>query len=121
MKVKHRYNRADHPMAVHKNEIIRKGNDVIVRMRANAPVYGFQEVKVKKGNKVTFYVTNHDEITDLSHGFNISNYNVNFVVSPYQTKSVTFTADKPGVYWCYCTNFCHALHLEMRMRLIVEV
>ncbi len=120
-KVKHRYNMADHPMAVHKNEIIRKGNDVIVRMTANAPVYGFQEVKVKKGNKVTFYVTNHDEITDLSHGFNISNYNVNFVVSPFQTKSVTFTADKPGVHWIYCTNFCHALHLEMRMRLIVEV
>jgi nitrous-oxide reductase len=119
-KVKHRYDMFEHPLAVTKNEIKRKGNDVIVRMTANAPVYGFQEVRVKKGNRVTFIVTNHDEITDLSHGFNISNYNVNFVVSPFQTKSVTFTADKPGVHWIYCTNFCHALHLEMRMRLIVE-
>ncbi len=90
-------------------------------MTAGAPVFGLQEVKVKQGDKVTLIVTNHDEISDLANGVAISNYDINFVLAPWQTKSVTFTADKPGVFWIYCTNFCHALHLEMRMRFIVEV
>lgn len=118
--VKHRHDMFEHPLAVTKSEIIRKGRHVIVKMTANAPVYGLSEIRVKRGDKVTFIVTNNDEIQDLSHGFCISNYNINFVVAPFQTKSVTFVADKPGVFWIYCTNFCHALHLEMRSRFIVE-
>jgi len=120
-KVKHRYEMFDHPLAVTKSGVERKGKKVTIRMTANAPVYGLQEARVKKGDEVTLIVTNHDEIVDLSNGVAISNYNINFVIAPYQTKSVTFTADRPGVHWIYCTNFCHALHLEMRMRLIVEV
>ncbi len=118
--VKDRYNMFEHPLATTKSGVERKGNDVIVRMTANAPMYGLQEVKVKKGNRVTVIVTNNDEISDLTHGFALERHNISFVISPFQTKSVTFTADKPGVYWAYCTNFCHALHLEMRMRFIVE-
>ena len=119
-KVKHRYELFEHPLAVTKSGVERKGKDVTVRMTANAPLFGLQEVKLKKGDRVTLIVTNHDEIVDLSNGVAISNYNLNFVIGPYQTKSVTFTADKVGVFWIYCTNFCHALHLEMRMRMIVE-
>ncbi len=119
--VKDRYDMFEHPLAVTKNSVERKGKNVTIRMTANAPVFGLQEVRVKKDDKVTLIVTNHDEISDLTNGIAISNYDINFVTAPFQTKSVTFTADKPGVFWVYCTNFCHALHLEMRMRFIVEV
>jgi len=115
-----RYDMFENPLAVRENKVERKGKNVTIRMTAGAPVFGLQEVKVKKGDKVTLIVTNHDEISDLSNGVAISNYNINFVIAPFQTKSVTFTADKPGMYWIYCTNFCHALHLEMRMRFIVS-
>ncbi len=65
-------------------------------------------------------LTNLGKIEELTHGFAIPKYNVNFIVNPQETKSVSFVADKPGVFWCYCTHFGHALHLEMRSRLIVE-
>ncbi|HJO38971.1 MAG: TAT-dependent nitrous-oxide reductase [Vicinamibacterales bacterium] len=110
----------DHPDAVTQSSVTRDGNQVTARLTATAPVFGLQEVEVNEGDEVTFIVTNTDEIPDLAHGFAISNYNVQMVVGPFQTKSVTFTADKPGVYWIYCTNFCHALHLEMRLRFIVH-
>ena len=119
-KVKHRPRMDEHPLATTESAIDRDGNKVTVRLTANAPVYGLQEVVVNEGDEVTFIVTNNDEIPDLAHGFAVSNYNINFVVGPFQTKSVTFVADKPGVHWIYCTNFCHALHLEMRLRLIVK-
>ncbi len=119
-KVKDRPRMDEHPLATTESSIERDGKKVTVRLTANAPVYGLQEVVVNEGDEVTFIVTNNDEIPDLAHGFAVSNYGINFVVGPFQTKSVTFVADKPGMHWIYCTNFCHALHLEMRMRLIVK-
>ena len=50
----------------------------------------------------------------------MNDYNINIVIDPGETKSVTFKADKPGVYAFYCTNFCSALHQEMQGYLLVK-
>ncbi|MES2012916.1 MAG: TAT-dependent nitrous-oxide reductase [Pseudomonadota bacterium] len=102
------------------NRIERNGKRVMVYMTSQAPNFGLPEIKVKHGDEVTITLTNHDKVEDLTHGFGIENYNVNFIVNPQETHSVTFKANKVGVYWIYCTHFCHALHLEMRIRFIVE-
>ena len=102
------------------SKVERNGNKVTVLLAAGAPQFSLPDFKVKRGDEVTIVLTNHDKIEDLSHGLGIEKYNVNFIVNPGETRSVTFKADKPGVYWCYCTHFCHALHLEMRSRMLVE-
>ncbi len=102
------------------SKIERNGRKVTVRLASIAPTYSMPEFTVKQGDEVTIILTNLDTVEDLTHGFGLEKYDINFIVNPQQTASVTFKADKPGVFWYYCTHFCHALHLEMRGRMIVE-
>ena len=122
VKTRQIYNMDDFPNKVTADNagITRNGNKVHVRLMSQAPAFSLPIIKVKKGDEVTITLTNHDKVEDLTHGCAIPTYNVNFIVNPQETKSVTFKADHAGAFWLYCTHFCHALHLEMRSRFLVE-
>jgi nitrous-oxide reductase len=100
--------------------ITRNGTVVDVKMAAVRSTLYPTEIQVNKGDKVSIHITNIEQTTDELHGFAICEYNINLVIDPGETKSVTFTANKSGVFPFYCTNFCSALHQEMQGYFIVK-
>ncbi len=77
-------------------------------------------VTVNEGDVVTFHLTNLERAEDETHGFTVDTYGVHGSFEPGKTASVTFTADRPGVFPYYCTEFCSALHLEMEGILLIR-
>ena len=99
--------------------VTRNGNKVLVKMVAVRSTLTPTDFEVKEGDEVTIAITNIEETTDELHGLGILDYNINIVVDPGETKTVTFKAKK-GVFPYYCTNFCSALHQEMQGYMIVR-
>ncbi|MFB3853797.1 MAG: Sec-dependent nitrous-oxide reductase [Vicinamibacterales bacterium] len=112
-----------HPLAIWDIKdagVSRQGNKVTVKMVAVRSTFTPTAFEVQKGDVVTVAVTNIEQVTDELHGFAILDYNINIVIDPGETKTVTFTATKGGVFPYYCTNFCSALHQEMQGYMIVR-
>ncbi|MCR6628935.1 MAG: Sec-dependent nitrous-oxide reductase [Magnetospirillum sp.] len=107
---------------------VRPGSERVDRKPGKVEVFGTairshftpEIVEVTEGDEVTFHMTNLERAEDETHGFAVSRHNVNLSLEPGKTSSVTFKANKAGVYPYYCTEFCSALHLEMEGYLIVR-
>src|SRR5262249_46457615 len=96
-----------------KEGVVRSGNKVTVAMTAIRTHSTPEHVMIEEGDEVTWRITNLETTQDATHGFCIGGYNINLSLEPGEYEEFTFTADKPGTYPYYCTEFCSALHLEM--------
>ena len=112
-----------HPLAIWDVKdagVTRNGNKVLVKMVAVRSTLTPTDFEIRPGDEVKVAITNIEQTTDELHGFGLLDYNINIVVDPGETKTVTFKADKKGVFPYYCTNFCSALHQEMQGYMIVR-
>jgi nitrous-oxide reductase len=100
--------------------VTRNGRNVLVKMVAVRSTLTPTAFEVQAGDNVTVAITNIEQTTDELHGFGLLDYNINLVIDPGETKTVTFTAKKSGVFAYYCTNFCSALHQEMQGYMVVK-
>jgi nitrous-oxide reductase len=112
-----------HPLAIWDIKdagISRNGKKVTVKMIVVRSTFTPTAIEVQAGDEVTVAITNIEQTTDELHGFGLLDYNINLVIDPGETKTVTFTAKKSGVFAYYCTNFCSALHQEMQGYMVVK-
>lgn len=75
-----------------------------------------REIRVPAGSSITFYLASKD----ITHGFKISNTNINMMVVPGEVSRLTATFDVPGTYNIICHEYCGALHHTMMGQIIVE-
>ena len=103
-----------------KEKIEREGNRVHVFGTMIRSHITPEIVEVNEGDVVTFHLTNLERAEDETHGFTVDTYGIHGSFEPGKTASLTFTADRSGVFPYYCTEFCSALHLEMEGILLVK-
>jgi nitrous-oxide reductase len=97
----------------------RNGNQVEIWMTSIRSHFNPEHVEIREGDHVTWHLTNLERTVDAVHGFAVPAYNINLSLEPGETITFEFEADKPGVFSFYCTEFCSALHLEMKGYLMI--
>lgn len=111
---------SDYKTNAGKERVVRDGKRVHVYATVIRSHITPDTIEVEQGDVVTIHVTSSEQSKDNTHGFTIDSYNVHGSFEPGKTASVTFLADRPGVFPFYCTEFCSALHLEMQGYLLVK-
>ena len=90
----------------------------VKEIRITAKQWEFQpaSVTVNRGDHVKLIVKS----IDFSHGFSLSDFNVNTRLEPGVDTVIEFTADKTGTFTFFCSVVCGSGHSEMRGTLIVN-
>lgn len=87
----------------------------IFQIDARQFAYSPAELKVNAGDKVIIQLVS----TDVVHGLYVDGYDVSVEADPGQTKTLTFTANKPGSFRFRCNVTCGAMHPFMIGKLTV--
>jgi heme/copper-type cytochrome/quinol oxidase subunit 2 len=73
-------------------------------------------ITVNEGDTVKLTITS----TDVTHGFSLSEFNINERLEPNQPVDVEFVADKAGTFTFRCNVPCGSGHSAMKGTLVVK-
>src|SRR5690349_22740520 len=95
-----------------------KLDDKTFQVYAVAKMWQFEpaQIVVPTGSEVDFFLTS----SDVVHGFNISQKNVNLMAVYGNINKATVKFDKPGVYKITCHEYCGIGHQAMQAEVIVN-
>ena len=72
-------------------------------------------IQIKAGDTITFTVTS----TDVTHGFLITNTDINAMIVPGEVTRLTYTFTRPGEYLVLCHEYCGLGHQGMYTKVTV--
>ena len=87
-----------------------------IAVKAQKFVFTPSEIRVRKGEAVTFVLT----AEDFPHGFSLPDFKLRRDFVPGKPGELNFTADKAGKFHFLCDNFCGEGHDMMSGWLIVS-
>jgi heme/copper-type cytochrome/quinol oxidase subunit 2 len=77
-----------------------------IQIKASSFEYNPGTIRVNPGDRVTLELSS----TDVTHGISIDGYDIAVTAEPGQSQSLSFTADRSGVFRLRCSVTCGALH-----------
>jgi cytochrome c oxidase subunit II len=87
----------------------------VVKVTAQRYKFTPDPIVVRSGEKVRVELTS----LDTTHGFKLSEYDVNVKIEPGKTSTATFTAGDQGEYHIACSVYCGIGHFGMKATLVV--
>lgn len=88
----------------------------VIEVKASRYKFDPDPIVVNFGEKVRLIVTS----TDVAHGLEIPDFNVNVSVSAGKTESIEFIVDKKGTFHAHCSVYCGPGHSHMHADFIVK-
>jgi cytochrome c oxidase subunit 2 len=73
-------------------------------------------LNVNQGDKVILHVTS----IDVEHGIVLNDFGVSEDLTPGETTTIEFTADKKGEFLFFCNVYCGLGHSDMEGTLIIK-
>jgi cytochrome c oxidase subunit 2 len=87
----------------------------VIQLQAKQYEFSPDPIVVFVGEKVRIEVVS----MDVEHGLDIPGYNISRKLQPGKSESITFAANKEGVFPTQCSVYCGWGHMFMKGRLVV--